>query len=81
MATHSIQIRKEVETVLARDLSGYERALVSNFAKQGMVNPIDIARSIMESHIQMQEQLVASHQKALDALKAELAGIADRGFH
>lgn len=61
-----MNIKQEVESVLQRALIGHEKAVVITLNRQGMMNPIDIAREMLTRHL-------ANNDRQLDGIMNQRA--------
>lgn len=68
-----MDIKKEVESVLHRDLIGHEKAVVIVLFRQGMVNPVDVARELLNRHLNNERSNLERIQNSIAHLQNELA--------
>lgn len=68
-----MDIKREVESVLHRDLIGHEKAVVIMLNRQGMVNPVDIARELLTRHLNNERSNLERIQNSIAHLNNELA--------
>lgn len=73
--TNTINIRAEVEAVLGRELIGHEKAIVAHLRSAGMANPIDIARAMLQRHLQNAALRMEAIRREHEELKAALAAL------
>lgn len=69
------QIRNEVESVLGRALIGHEKAIVIHSIANGMMNPLDIARAMLERHLAHNETRLNGIMDERVALQMQLANL------
>lgn len=67
-----VNLKAEVAKVLGRELVGIENACVHHYASGGMVNPVDIARAIVERHIANVNRNISALQNQVLDLEKEL---------
>ncbi len=70
-----LDIKKEVETVLGRELIGHERAIVAHAISKGMVNPADIAMTMLDRHLANVETRIELEEKNRLAILAEMTRV------
>ena len=68
-----MDIKREVESVLRRDLIGHEKAVVIMLNRQGLVNPVDIARELLTRHLNNERSNLEWIQNSIAHLNNELA--------
>lgn len=77
MKTTKLNLKNEVAAVLGRELVGIEPACVAHYASGGMMNPVDIARTIIERHINNLNRDISIKQEQLLGLEKELRVVND----
>lgn len=77
MASFRTQLKAEVATVLGRELIGHESAMVYVAADKGMVNPHDIAKHILATHIDNMNRSIAIQQNQVVELEKQLRIVND----
>lgn len=77
MKLNTVNLKAEVAKVLGRELVGIENACVSHYASGGMMNPVDIARAIIERHIANTNRNISALQNQVLDLEKELRIVND----
>ena len=69
----NVNIKAEVESVIGRELIGHEKAIVITLFRLGMMNPIDIARSMYQQHLENATRTRDHYQSEIHSLENALA--------